>query len=240
MTRVSDAFQRNWNQILSMARKIKIQIPEIEESVTGIVDIPSDPDAILVLAHGAGAGMEHKFMQALSDALVARNIGVLRFNFPYMEKGGRRPDGKRVAIAALDAALKRGKEYSTKHKTKLLAAGKSFGGRMFSHLAAGNDSLDIDGLVFFGFPLHAPGKPGTGRAAHLKDVKSRMLFLQGTRDTLAQLDLIEEVVKPLRKGTLRIIDGADHGFHVLKRSGKTDEEIIHRLAHETSRWLARK
>lgn len=221
-----------------MGRKIKIQIPELSESVSGIIDIPKAPKALMVLAHGAGAGMEHKFMDALNAALTEEGIGVMRFNFPYMEKGSRRPDGKRVALAALSGAINRGKLYAEKYGVPLIAAGKSFGGRMFSHLAAEDSDQPFKGIVYFGFPLHAPGKPGKQRAEHLTEVKQRMLFLQGTRDTLAQVELITEVVSPLRKGTLRIIDGADHGFHVLKRSGKTDEEIIHRLADETSRWLA--
>ena len=220
-----------------MSRKIKISIPGRDDKVSGIVSIPDDAICVMALAHGAGAGMEHSFMEALSDALNRHGIGVMRFNFPYKEAGGRRPDSPKVAHATQQGALTRAADYATKLGIPVVAGGKSFGGRMFSQLAAKDEDFGAAAIVYFGFPLHAPGKPGMERAAHLKDIKVPMLFLQGTRDTLATPDLIKVVSKGLRRGKLVMIEGADHGFHMLKRSGISDEETIERLAKETRTWL---
>ncbi len=222
-----------------MARRIVINIPEIDEKVSGIVSIPNDTFCVMALAHGAGAGMEHRFMESLSDALNNVGIGTLRFNFPYKEKGKNRPDSPRIAHATQRAAVKRAGQYAAKTGVPVVAGGKSFGGRMFSQLLATGD-YGSSALVFFGFPLHAPGKPGTDRASHLKDIKVPMLFLQGTRDALATPELIKEVSKGLRKATMKMFDGADHGFHMLKRSGVSDEEMIGKLARESAKWLRTK
>lgn len=216
-------------------KELRFLATESSGEVTAVVDRPEDPWALLVLAHGAGAGMRHGFMEALTARLVGRGLAVFRFNFPYAEQGKKRPDHapklrktirSAVALARTEAA-----------GLPLLAGGKSMGGRMTSHVAAEGDIDEVRGLVFFGFPLHAPGKPGTERAAHLADVSQPMLFLQGPRDTLARLELITEVVEPLKpRATLHVVEGADHGFHVLKRSGRTDEEAMDELAEETARW----
>ena len=223
-----------------MSRRIKITIPGRDDKVSGIVSIPHDAICVMALAHGAGAGMEHSFMEALADALNRHGIGVMRFNFPYKEAGGKRPDSPKVVHATQRGALQRAGDYAAKTGIPVVAGGKSFGGRMFSQLASNEGNFAAEAIVFFGFPLHAPGKPGTERAAHLKDIKVPMLFLQGTRDTLATPDLIKEVSKGLRRGKLIMIEGADHGFHMLKRSGIADEEIIERLASETRKWLDKK
>ncbi len=210
-----------------MKKEINIAVPEFEASVTGILNRPKQSDSILLLAHGAGAGMRHPFMEQLSGALAENGIATLRFNFLYMEKGNKAPDRPKKAIGAIKAALATLKTVSD---LPVFLAGKSFGGRMASQLAA-QEALDgVKGLVFFGFPLHAPGKPGVERAAHLREVPLPMLFLQGTRDTLAQIPMIESVCNGLDTADLQIIEGADHSFKMLKRSGKTQEEIILELA----------
>jgi len=219
-----------------MARRIKISVPEIEESVSGLVSIPDNASCVMALAHGAGAGMEHSFMDQLAQSLEKEGIGMLRFNFPYKEKGKNRPDSPRIVHATQKAALKRATDYAAKLGIPVVAAGKSFGGRMFSQLLASGDH-GASALVFFGFPLHPPGKPGTNRADHLKDIKVPMLFLQGSRDTLATPDLIKGVSKGLSKATMKMFEGPDHGFHMLKRSGVSDGEMIAKLAKESGKWL---
>ncbi|MEM7104745.1 MAG: alpha/beta family hydrolase [Bacteroidota bacterium] len=216
-------------------KKIVIQIPEKQTTTSGWLHIPAKAKALLVLAHGAGAGMDHPFMQQLATDLSEQGIGTLRFNFIYMESGKRRPDSPKVAHAAIRAALATANKQA--NGLPIYLGGKSFGGRMNSQLAA-SESLDhIKGLIFFGFPLHATGKPGTDRAAHLNDVQIPMLFLQGTRDTLALPELIEPVCKGLDLATLEMYDGADHSFKMLKRSGVTQEEVIKKLAARVGEWL---
>lgn len=220
-----------------MARKIKIKVPALNEETSGIISIPSKAKTLLLLAHGAGAGMEHPFMNALADELAESNIATLRFNFLYMHKGGKRPDSPRIAHAALVAAKDRAVAYAKKYKLKLIAGGKSFGGRMTSQAAAAGLLPEVERLVFFGFPLHATGRPGIERADHLKEIKQRMLFLQGTRDTLAQNDLIKKVCNARSKAKLIVMDGADHSFKMLKSSGKTQEDMIRQLAAQVSMWI---
>lgn len=216
----------------SMQQRLTIEVsPEIG-SVSGILQMPADAIALLVLAHGAGAGMEHSFMQALADRLAAHRVGTLRFNFPFMENGGA-PDRPAKAQATISAALETAMQYAG--GVTLLAGGKSFGGRMTSHLAAtGGLPAQVKGIVYFGFPLHAPGKPGIDRAAHLRDIAVPQLFLQGTRDTLARFDLIEEVCKGLAGAKLVKLEGADHGFETLKRSGVSAEEVLERMCAEVA------
>lgn len=200
-----------------------------------LVDSPSGPKAVCVLAHGAGAGMEHGFMSAIAAALAERGIAVLRFNFPFMEQGSKRPDPPAVAQAAVRAAMA---EAARRWPgLPLYAGGKSFGGRMTSQAQAKEPLPGVRGLVFLGFPLHAAKKPSTERAQHLAQVRVPMLFLQGTRDALAELDLVREVVAPLAPATLHVVEGADHGFEVLKRSGRTDEEVLAELAGTIAGWL---
>jgi predicted alpha/beta-hydrolase family hydrolase len=200
--------------------------------------MPDDAWCLMILAHGAGANMHHKFMQQISDKLGQAGIGTLRFNFLYMEKGGGRPDLPHVAYSVLRAAVESAAAHAG--KLPLIGAGKSFGGRMFSQLMSTDNAADISAVVFFGFPLHAPGRPGKERAEHLSKVKVPMLFLQGTRDTLADLDLIKEVSKGLRKATLFVLEGGDHSFKVPKKSGMTEDDVLNKLVDETARWLKKK
>jgi len=222
-----------------MKRNLKIQL-EQGESVSGIVQMPEKASCLMVLAHGAGAGMGHRFMQDLADRLEKTGIATLRINFLYMEKGGGRPDLPHVAHKVLRAAVERAHTYADKAGIPVVGAGKSFGGRMFSQLMASDNPAGISALVFYGFPLHAPGKQGKERADHLSKVKIPMLFLQGSRDTLADIDLIGEVTKGLKKATLKIVDQGDHSFHVPRKSGKTDGEVMDYLVTQTASWLGKK
>jgi predicted alpha/beta-hydrolase family hydrolase len=210
--------------------------PEIG-SVSAILQKPAGATALLVLSHGAGAGMEHPFMQHLADELATQNVATLRFNFPFMENGGpadRPPKAQATIQAAIQAALPHAKGLT------LLAGGKSFGGRMTSQLAAtGELPSQVKGIVYVGFPLHAPGKPGIERAAHLQSVGLPQLFLQGTRDTLAQFDLIEQVCNGLDRASLIKLEGADHSFQTLKRSGISPEGVMAQLAREIAGFAAK-
>jgi predicted alpha/beta-hydrolase family hydrolase len=210
-----------------------------DSGITGILSEASQPLCLLVLAHGAGAGMSHPFMIELSGALVRRSVSVFRFNFPYMEKGRKAPGSQKEAMQALhDAATFASGEVTG--PLPLFIGGKSYGGRMASHLLADSGAAaisDVRGLVFVGFPLHAPGKPGTERAAHLKEVPCPMLFLQGGRDKLAEPELITEVTDSLPKATMHMYPEGDHSFHMLKRSGTTYEELLKALANDTAAWL---
>lgn len=208
---------------------LKISVSESIGSVSAETVIPEKMDALLVLAHGAGADMNHKFMKTLAKGLAEAGIGTFRFNFPFMENKKGRPDVPAVAEKTIEAAIQKAKE---KFPTvRLFAGGKSFGGRMTSHLLS-KRTLEIDGIVFYGFPLHAPGKASKDRAAHLQEVKVPMLFLQGTRDTLADLQLITEVTAELPNATLQIFQGADHSF----AAGKKD--LIPELVESSKTWIA--
>jgi predicted alpha/beta-hydrolase family hydrolase len=199
---------------------------------------PEDARALLVLGHGAGAGMRHPFMEAVSQALALKGIATLRYQFPYMEKRLARPDSPAVATATVRAACAlAGAEAPD---LLLLAGGKSFGGRMTSTAQAEAPLPGVCGLVFLGFPLHPPKRPGITRAEHLAKVRVPMLFLQGTRDDLADLTLIREVTGGLgAAATLHIVEGGDHSFAVLKRSGRTAGEVLEELAGATAEWLHR-
>ena len=192
----------------------------------------------LALAHGAGAGMRHPFMETVSQALAGVGVATYRYEFPYMEAGEKRPDPParaearvREAVAAAATALP---------GLPLFVGGKSFGGRMSSGAQSRAPLPGVRGLVFFGFPLHAAGRPDDSRAAHLASITVPMLFLQGTRDTLADLDLIRGVCEHLGPlATLHVVAGADHSFSVLKRSGRTSAEVLTELASTTAAWMAR-
>jgi uncharacterized protein len=189
-----------------------------------------------VFAHGAGAGMDHAFMAALAAGLVQRGIAVLRFQFPFMEQGSKRPDTPAVAQAAVRAALAQAARRLP--GVPLFAGGKSFGGRMTSQAQAHEPVPALRGLVFVGFPLHPAGRPATARADHLADVRVPMLFLQGTRDALADLALVRATVDRLGpRATLHVVDGADHSFHVLARSGRTDEQARAELLDTMAAWM---
>ena len=209
-----------------------------DTTVSALWLLPQRPVATYVFAHGAGAGMNHGFMEALSQALFGHSVATLRYQFPYMERGSRRPDSPAVAHAAVRAAVAAARERLP--KTPLFAGGKSFGGRMTSQAQAAAPLPGVHGLVFVGFPLHPAGKPGIERAAHLADVKVPMLFLQGTRDELAELALLEGVVQSLGdKATLHLEDDADHAFHVRARSGRNDGQVVQALAQAFAAWLSR-
>ncbi|MFG6485253.1 alpha/beta family hydrolase [Roseateles sp. BYS78W] len=198
---------------------------------------PPQPRAAYVFAHGAGAGMRHGFMEALSQALSGQSIATLRYQFPYMERGSRRPDSPAVAHAAVRAAV--AAAHSRLPGAPLLAGGKSFGGRMTSQAQAAAAMPGVRGLVFVGFPLHPAGKPGIERAAHLAQIDVPMLFLQGTRDELAEPGLLRGVVQGLGdSSTLHLEDDADHAFHVRARSGRTDEQVVQALAVALAAWVA--
>ena len=184
---------------------------------------------LYIFAHGAGAGMSHPFMVRLSKTLLDHHIGTLRYNFPYVQAGKKRPDPPAIAELSVKRAIEKGLELFP--DTPLLAGGKSFGGRMTSQLAA-KGPLPVKGLVFVGFPLHAAGKPGVDRAQHLAGIDVPMLFLQGTRDALAELGLIQKVCSGLAGATLRTFEGADHSF----KAGKRD--LIPSLAEGVHQWAS--
>jgi predicted alpha/beta-hydrolase family hydrolase len=212
----------------------RIHVPEAGE-VSALLLAPERPSAFYVLAHGAGAGMRHAFMEAIAQRLAARGIATLRYQFLYAERGGRRIDPEPLLLATVRAAVAAGREAAG--GLPLLAGGKSMGGRMTSRAAAAAPLEGVRGLVFLGFPLHPAGQPGVSRADHLARVDLPMLFLQGTRDALADLTLLRPIVERLgKRATLRVIEHADHGFHVLKRSGRTDEQVLDELATAMAEW----
>lgn len=198
--------------------------------MSGILDVPESAAALLVLAHGAGAGMEHEGMQSLASALNGEGIATLRFQFPYMEKKSRRPDLPKIAVASIVAAVEAGRKALP--KLPLFAGGKSFGGRMTT-TAASEKRIDVRGIVCFGFPLHPAKKPGTERAEHLSRVDTPMLWIQGTRDDLAELSLVRKVVKEHPAITLYVVEGADHGYGVLKSSGRRAQDVRQEVARVT-------
>jgi uncharacterized protein len=205
--------------------------------VSALLQMPEQARACFVFGHGAGAGMNHSFMSDFADALGARNIGTLRYQFPYMEKGSRRPDPPALCHATVRAAVEEARKRAP--GVALLAGGKSFSGRMTSQAQAAKPLPDVNGLVFVGFPLHPAKQPASERGTHLADVKIPMLFLQGTRDELADLTLLEPLVERLGDvATLKKIEGADHSFHVLARSGRNDREVLEELAETVARWAA--
>lgn len=204
--------------------------------VSALLQLPDDPQASFVFAHGAGAGMNHPFMAGLSAKLADRRVATLRFQFPYMEEGSKRPDPPARAHAAVRAAVR--EAAARLPGVRLFAGGKSFGGRMTSQAQALAPLDGVRGIVFVGFPLHPSGKPGVERAGHLDDVAVPMLFLQGTRDTLADIALMREAASRLAgRATLHVVDGADHAFHVLARSGRTDAQVSEELADAMAQWM---
>jgi predicted alpha/beta-hydrolase family hydrolase len=217
------------------AKPLTIAVPG-SGSVSGLWVAPAQARAALVLAHGAGAGMTHRFMAATAGGLAERGIATLRFQFPYMEKGSKRPDPPKVAQQAVRAAVAEAARLAP--KLPLHAGGKSFGGRMSSQAQAAEPLTGVRGLVFLGFPLHAAGKPGRERAAHLDDVEVPMLFLQGSRDTLAELDQLEPVIARLgRRATLHVYEDADHSFHVPAKSGGSDAEVMSEMLDTAAEWM---
>jgi len=204
-------------------------------SVSALLERPPDAWLLYALAHGAGAGMRHAFLESISAALAARGVATMRYQFPYMEAGGRRPDSPAVAEATVRAAVTWAAKVAP--GLPLIAGGKSFGGRMTSGAAA-SSLPGVRGLVFLGFPLHPPGRPGTRRADHLVRVELPMLFLQGTRDQFAQPELMTGVCQRLgSRATLHPVEGADHSFGVLKSSGRTAAAVLDELADSIVQWV---
>ena len=210
---------------------------ESSGEVSAILTRPDDATALYVFGHGAGAGMSHVFMESASKLLTDQAIATFRYNFPYMEAGRRPPNPRPILLNTVRSAVAEAAVLAP--DLPLLAGGKSMGGRMTS-LAASIEPLDrVAGLAFFGFPLHASGRDSTERGAHLSDVALPMLFMQGTRDKLANLNLLGPLLQQVVPApTLHIEDGADHGFHVLKRSGRTDEEVVMSLSAALAAWAA--
>jgi len=206
------------------------------EAVSALLMQPPQARACYVFAHGAGAGMTHASMEKVASGLAERGIATLRYQFPYMEKGSKRPDAPAVAHAAVRAAVSEaGRRCGA---LPLIAGGRSFGGRMTSQAQALSPLPGVRGLAFLGFPLHPAGKPASERAKHLTGVNIPMLFLQGTRDALAELNLLEPVVKDLgSRAQLRLLEGADHSFHVLKRSGRNDREVMDEALDAFVAWV---
>lgn len=206
--------------------------------MSGIFLWPDQATALLVLGHGAGAGMTHQFMEDLAVALARRDIATLRYNFPFKEEGNKRPDREAVLIDTVSSAVRTAK--ASARGLPVFVGGKSMGGRMTSRAVAAG-KIDARGIVFFGFPLHAAGKPNIRRAAHLTRIERPMLFLQGTRDRLADLDMMGHTVADLGElAELQIIEGADHSFSLLKSAGRSNEQALEELASHCSGWIAAK
>ena len=217
------------------AQPLRIEISPAA-SVSGLLIRPPQARACYVFAHGAGAGMTHASMEAIAAGLGELGIATLRYQFPYMEKAGKRPDPPAIAHAAVRAAVAEAARCCA--GLPLIAGGKSFGGRMTSQAQATAPLAGVRGLAFLGFPLHPAGKPSSERAKHLSDVKIPMLFLQGTRDALAELNLLEPVVKNLgARAALHLVKEADHSFNVLVRSGRNDGEVMSEVLDAFAAWV---
>ncbi len=218
-----------------MPHELPLAADRSQGPVTGILERPAGAFALCVLAHGAGADMRHRFMQAIADELAGVGVATLRFNFPYTERGGRRPDPQPVCEAYVRAVCADAQRLAP--ELPLFAGGKSFGGRMTSNACAKEPIPGVRGLVFLGFPLHPAKQPSRARAEHLPAVAVPMLFLQGTRDDLAELGLIREVCAELApRATLREFDGADHSFELRKSAGRSSAELRKELAAAIAEW----
>ncbi|MCC8974092.1 alpha/beta hydrolase family protein [Bradyrhizobium brasilense] len=221
----------------SAAQPLSITVSD-DSTVSALLLLPAQARSAYVFAHGAGAGMSHPSMAVIAEGLAERGIATLRYQFPYMEKGSKRPDPPAIAQATVRAAVAEAARHCG--ELPLFAGGKSFGGRMTSQAQAKAPLAGVRGLVFLGFPLHPAGKPSSERARHLAEVEVPMLFLQGTRDALAELDLLEPVVKGLgHRATLHLVQEADHSFHVLKRSGRNDREVMAEVLDAFAEWVAK-
>jgi predicted alpha/beta-hydrolase family hydrolase len=217
------------------AEPITIRVAD-DRRVSGLLQAPRGARACYVLAHGAGAGMTHPFLAAVADGLEERGIATLRYQFPYMEQRSKRPDAPAVAQATVRAAVAEAGRLLP--GMALVAGGKSFGGRMTSQAQAESPMNGVGGLVFLGFPLHPPGRLSDERGKHLLKVQVPLLFLQGTRDEFAALDLLQALVSRLgARATLRLYEDADHSFHVPKRSGRTDLAVRTELVDAASAWM---
>lgn len=217
-----------------MDEPLKIGVEDSEVSALWLA--PQKAHAALVLAHGAGTNMTHKSLEVIADGLAERGIASLRYNFLYSERGSSRTDSPPLAHAAVRAAVAEAARIAG--KLPLFAGGRSFGGRMTSQAQALEPLPNVRGLVFFAFPLHPAGKPSDERATHLFDVKVPMLFLQGTRDALAEVALLEPVIKKLgSRATLKLLEGADHSYHVAAKTGRKDADVLAELLDATAEWI---
>jgi uncharacterized protein len=215
--------------------ELKFQASRSAGEVSALLERPPGARWLMVLGHGAGAGMRHHFMEDAALALAARGIATFRYQFPYVENRSRRPDPQPILLATVQSAVQAARAAAA--DLPLLAGGKSMGGRMTSLACAKDPSSDVRGLIFFGFPLHPPGASATERAEHLERVQVPMLFLQGTRDKLADLGLLRPVIERLgSRATLHVVEGADHSFEMLKRSGRTAADVLEELARTAASW----
>ena len=204
--------------------------------VSGLLQAPGGARACYVMAHGAGAGMAHPFMGTIANELAERGIATLRYQFPYMERRSKRPDTPKLAQATVRAAVAEASRLVP--ELALFAGGKSFGGRMTSQAQAASPLSGVRGLGFLGFPLHPAGRPSDERGAHLFDVQIPMLFLQGTRDQLADLPLLQTLVGQLgTRATLKLFQDADHSFHVPARTGRKDSQIMAQVSEALADWI---
>ena len=217
-----------------VAQKLKIDVGT-SGTVSALLMRPREARACFVFAHGAGAGITHPAIETMATGLAERGVATLRYQFPYMERGSKRPDPPGVAHATVRAAVAEAARRCA--GLALIAGGKSFGGRMTSQAQAKAPLDGVEGLAFLGFPLHPAGQPSTDRGAHLADIHIPMLFLQGTNDQLAKVDLLKPVVAGLgRRATLHLVEGADHSFHVPKRSGRDDKEVMAEVLDAFAAW----
>lgn len=220
----------------SAGKEIQFGVNERAGAVSGLLLKPDNAQALLVLAHGAGAGMRHHFLEQVAVKLAAARVGTLRYQFPYMEKRVKRPDPEAVLLETVRAGMVAAKKLAG--GLPLFAGGKSMGGRMTSLAAARQPLADIRGLIFFGFPLHAAGKPGADRGSHLRAIDTPMLFLQGSRDTLAELKLLKPLCARLgKRAELYVIEGGDHSLHMLKTAGRSDDEVLGDAVAKAAKWM---
>jgi predicted alpha/beta-hydrolase family hydrolase len=223
---------------MAEARAMSVTIGVGETNVSGLLQVPARASAGFVFAHGAGAGMAHPFMTSIANGLAERGFATLRFQFPYMEKGSKRPDPPQIAHATVRTAVAEARRRLP--ELPLIAGGKSFGGRMTSQAQALSPLDGVIGLAFLGFPLHPAKRPSRDRAKHVSDVKIPMLFLQGTRDALAELSELEPVCEALgSRATLKLFADADHSFHVPARSGRTDSQVRTEMLDAFAEWTER-
>src|SRR5437867_3079876 len=224
--------------MLASVDPVAITVGDVGPRVSGLLLRPSDARWLYVLAHGAGAGMRHPFLETIARALAERGVATLRYQFPYMERRASRPDPPAVAAATVRAAAAEAAGLAA--GLPLVAGGKSFGGRMTSTAQAEEPLPGVRGLVFLGFPLHPPGRPADARAEHLAQVQIPMLFLQGTRDDFADLQVLRPVVNRLgERATLHLVESGDHSFKVLKRSGRTESDAMDELVGAIVDWTGR-
>jgi hypothetical protein len=220
---------------MTAIRRLAVSVNEKVGTVSALVSRPRGARWLYVVGHGAGAGMTHPFMQAISERLSQRRVATFRYQFPYMQAGRKRPDHRSWLEATVRAAIRAARDAVP--RLPIIAGGKSMGGRMTSQSEASEPMRLVRGLAFLGFPLHRPDAVDTSRADHLADVGKPMLFVQGTRDKLADLRSLRRVRRKLgSRATLHVVKHADHGFHVLKRSGRTDDEVLDELADAVYEW----